>query len=85
MRFWPYPTSIVGVLAREIFAKNLHRERTRQKLTQEQLSESSGLYRSEVSRLEKCERDPQLATIEKLAIALDVTAGQLVEGIPQLS
>jgi transcriptional regulator with XRE-family HTH domain len=73
------------VSASKIFANNLRRERRRLKLTQEQLSEFSDLDRTEVSRLEKGKRDPQLATIEKLAIGLKVPAGQLLDGIPQLS
>jgi len=35
-----------------------------------------------VSRLERCQRDPRLATIVKLARALGVPPARLLDGIP---
>lgn len=68
--------------ARETFGANLKRERTRLKLTQESLGELSDLDTTEVSRLERAERDPRLTTIVKLARGLGVPPMRLLDGIP---
>jgi transcriptional regulator with XRE-family HTH domain len=68
--------------AREIFAGNLRRERLRLHLTQEALGFRCDLNMTEVSRLERSQRDPRLATIVKLARALGIPPAQLLEGIP---
>ncbi len=68
--------------AREIFAQNLLRERKRLKLSQEALGFLCELNMSEISRLERARRDPRLATIVKLANALDIPPAQLLHGIP---
>jgi transcriptional regulator with XRE-family HTH domain len=68
--------------ARETFGANLKRERKRLKLSQERVGELSGLNMTEVSRLERAERDPRLGTIVKLAKGLGVAPMQLLDGIP---
>jgi transcriptional regulator with XRE-family HTH domain len=68
--------------ARETFAQNLRTERKRLELSQEALGFRCDLNTSEVSRLERCERDPRLATIVKLARALGVPPAKLLDGIP---
>jgi transcriptional regulator with XRE-family HTH domain len=68
--------------AREIFAANLRRERLRLNLTQEALGFRCDLNMTEVSRLERSRRDPRLATIVKLAHALEIPPAQLLDGIP---
>lgn len=67
---------------REIFAQNLRTERQRLKLSQEALGFRCELNMSEISRLERSRRDPRLATIIKLARALDVPPAKLLDGIP---
>lgn len=67
---------------RETFAYNLRAERHRLKLSQEALGFRCGLNMSEVSRLERSQRDPRLATIVKLARALGVPPAKLLDGIP---
>jgi transcriptional regulator with XRE-family HTH domain len=67
--------------ARATFAANLRRERKRLKLSQEALGECCDLM-SEVSRLERSQRDPRLATIVKLAKALGIPPAKLLDGIP---
>jgi transcriptional regulator with XRE-family HTH domain len=67
---------------REQFAANLRAERKRLKLSQEALGERCDLNMSEVSRLERCARDPRLATIVKLAKALGIPPAKLLEDIP---
>lgn len=68
--------------AREQFASNLRRERKRLKLSQEALGECCALDMSEISRLERSQRDPRLATIVKIARALEVPPAKLLDGIP---
>jgi transcriptional regulator with XRE-family HTH domain len=69
-------------IARQIFAANLRRERQRLKLSQEALGFRCDLNMSEISRLERSRRDPRLATIIKLAHALEIPPAQLLAGIP---
>lgn len=68
--------------ARETFAANLRAERKRLNLSQEALGHRCNLNMSEVSRLERCDRDPRLATIVKLAKALGIPPSKLLDGIP---
>jgi transcriptional regulator with XRE-family HTH domain len=67
---------------RETFARNLRAERRRLELTQEDLGYACNLDTSEVSRLERSQRDPRLATIIKLARALGIPPAKLLDGIP---
>ncbi len=48
-------------------------------LTQEQLAEKAGVSRAYVARLEIGRHDPPLSTLEKLAKALKVKVGRLLE------
>jgi transcriptional regulator with XRE-family HTH domain len=68
--------------ARETFAANLRAERKRLKLSQEALGHCCDLNMSEISRLERSKRDPRLATIVKLARALEIPPAKLLDGIP---
>lgn len=63
------------------FGRNLTRLRRASGLTQEQLASLCELHRSEVSLLERGGREPRLGTIVKLAGALAVDLGALLEGI----
>jgi transcriptional regulator with XRE-family HTH domain len=71
----------VTATAREIFARNLKRERKRLELSQEALGFRCDLNMSEISRLERATRDPRLATIVKLANALSIPPAQLLHDI----
>ncbi|HTU03217.1 MAG TPA: helix-turn-helix transcriptional regulator [Candidatus Sulfotelmatobacter sp.] len=53
--------------------------RDAQGLTQEQLAEKSGLSRAYIGRLEIGRHDPALSTLERLARALKVKVGKLLE------
>lgn len=61
---------------------NLREARERLELTQEQVAERSGVYAGEISRIELGKRDPQISTLERLAKAVEVTPGQLLDGLP---
>jgi transcriptional regulator with XRE-family HTH domain len=58
---------------------NLREARKRRKWTQEDLAERSGVHAGEISRMEAGKRDPQVSTVERLAAALEVPPGQLLE------
>lgn len=68
----------------ERFAVNLRRARTEAGISQEELGYVCDLHRTEVSLLERAGREPRLATIIKLASALNTTPGALCEGISWL-
>jgi transcriptional regulator with XRE-family HTH domain len=59
--------------------ENLREARTKLGLTQEQVAERSGVQAGEVSRIESGKRDPQLSTILKLAKAVELPPGRLLD------
>ena len=71
---------IHGVDAVAQVARNLLRARKRYGLTQEEVSERSGVHPTEISRIENGQRDVQISTIFKLAKAFDLTPGQFIDG-----
>lgn len=48
-------------------------------LSQEQVAERSGVHATEVSRIEAGKRDPRVSTVERLAKAVKLRPGQLLE------
>jgi transcriptional regulator with XRE-family HTH domain len=58
---------------------NLRAARKKLGLTQEQVAERSGVHSTEVSRIEAGKRDPQVSTLRKLAAALEVSPGELLD------
>ena len=65
----------------ERFAVNLRKARVEAGVSQEELGYMCDLHRTEVSLLERAGREPRLATIVKLAGALETTPGELCSGI----
>lgn len=63
------------------FAVNLRRARDDAGLSQEELSERSGLHSTEISRLERGVREPRLGTIVRVARGLGVAPADLLAGI----
>ena len=59
--------------------ENLRAVREKRELTQEQLSERTGVQAGEISRIETGKRDPQVSTVLKLAKGLDLAPGKLLE------
>ncbi|HET6997664.1 MAG TPA: helix-turn-helix transcriptional regulator [Solirubrobacterales bacterium] len=59
--------------------KNLRDARKKLGLTQEQVAERSGVQAGEVSRIEAGIRDPRVSTLEKLAAAVEMKPGQLLD------
>jgi transcriptional regulator with XRE-family HTH domain len=64
----------------ERFAINLRRARAEAGVSQEELGYMCDLHRTEVSLLERAGREPRLATIVKLARAMNVQQAQLRDG-----
>ncbi|MEX2105563.1 MAG: helix-turn-helix transcriptional regulator [Solirubrobacterales bacterium] len=58
---------------------NLRAARQRLKLTQEQVAERSGVHATEVSRIEAGKRDPKVSTLIRLARAVELPPGRLLD------
>jgi transcriptional regulator with XRE-family HTH domain len=65
----------------ERFGENLRRVRHREGLSQEHLAMRASLHRTEVGRLEAGERVCRIDTLIRLAGAMAVLPGELLEGI----
>lgn len=63
------------------FARNVAEARKRARLTQEEVSRRSDVHPTEVSRIENGERDVRVSTVFRLAKALDVRPGELLDGL----
>ncbi len=61
------------------FAQNFKRIRTKKKLSQGDIARASEVHRAYVSGIENGKRNPTLATIQKLAVALGVSADELLK------
>jgi transcriptional regulator with XRE-family HTH domain len=59
--------------------KNLRAARNKLGLTQEQVAERSGVQAGEISRIERGKRDPKVSTLEKLAAAVELPPGRLLD------
>jgi transcriptional regulator with XRE-family HTH domain len=68
----------------ERFAINLRKARGEAGISQEELGYMCDLHRTEVSLLERAGREPRLATIVKLAGALQTAPSELCAGISWL-
>ncbi len=60
------------------FGQRLRQVRLRQEISQEKLGELAGLHRTFVSMVERGERNVTLATVEKLATALQCRMADLM-------
>jgi transcriptional regulator with XRE-family HTH domain len=63
------------------FGKNLARIRKRAGVSQEELGFLASLHRTEIGMLERGVRLPRVDTLLKLAGALEVEPGELLEGL----
>ncbi len=61
------------------FGPKLREARERLGLTQEEVAQRSGVHVTEVSRMEAGKRDPKISTLRKLAKAVEVKPGQLID------
>jgi transcriptional regulator with XRE-family HTH domain len=60
---------------------NLRRIRLERRLSQEELMVRADVHRTQISKYERGEAEPQLETLARLAWALDVSADSLLAGI----
>jgi transcriptional regulator with XRE-family HTH domain len=74
----------LGVSPLERFAANLKAARKERGWSQEELSRQTKLHTTAISKMERANRAPRFPTIVILAEALQVPAGRLFEGIPDL-
>lgn len=58
---------------------NLRAARRKLEMSQEEVAERSGVHATEVSRIEAGKRDPRVSTVERLARAVQLRPGQLLE------
>ena len=65
----------------ERFGENLLRIRQARKLSQENVADRAEIHRTQISMLESGRRQPLLATVVRLAGALDVPVEALFQGI----
>ena len=65
----------------ERFAANMRRLREKRGQSQEAFALSADIHRTEVTKLESGRRDPKLATIVKVAKALEVSLAELLDVI----
>ncbi len=63
------------------FGSNLATHRQRVGVSQEELSFRAALHRTEIGLLERGERVPRIDTLMKLAGALGVNSGELLDGL----
>ena len=61
------------------FGTRLREARERLGLTQEEVAQRSGVHATEVSRMEAGKRDPKISTLYRLAKAVEVKPGQLLD------
>lgn len=64
---------------RRRLALNIRREREAKGWSQEELAHQSSLHRTYVSGLERGVRNPTVTVLEKVAVALKVSAGRLLD------
>lgn len=64
---------------RERLAINLRQLRREKSWSQEAFADEAGLHRTYISDLERGARNPTITVVEKLAAALGVTPGRLLD------
>lgn len=62
-----------------VVGENIVRLRRKRKLTQSELGQRSGIHFTEISRIEHGMRDLRLSTVMRIASALRVRPGRLLE------
>lgn len=62
-----------------VFAENVRRLRKARGLSQEELAEAAGVHRTYIGMLERAEKNVTIYNIERIAIALDVPPGRLLD------
>ena len=63
------------------FGRKVRQERLKQGLSQEELAELAGLHRTYIGMIERAERNITLVNIDRIARALNISAGALLGGL----
>lgn len=64
---------------RQRLARNLRKLRQEAGLSQEAFADQAGIHRTYISDLERGARNPTITVVDKLATALGVNAGRLLD------
>lgn len=64
---------------RQRLARNLRKLRQDAGLSQEAFADQAGIHRTYISDLERGARNPTITVVDKLAVALDVKVGELLD------
>ena len=62
----------------KVFGTNLRSYRTKLNLSQEKIAELSGLHRTYISSVERCQRIISIENIQRIATALNIPAYKLL-------
>lgn len=73
------PVDVPSMDIRERLAKNLRLLRQEKGWSQEAYADEAGLHRTYISDLERGARNPTITVVDKLATALGVTPGRLLD------
>ena len=68
---------------KQVLGKRVKSLRRQAQLSQVDLAERCGIYRTYLSRIESCTANPTLLILVALAEALGVEPGELLEDLPQ--
>lgn len=64
---------------RQRLAANIKAARKAKAWSQEELADRAGLHRTYISGVERCVRNPTITVVERIAVALDMKVGELVD------
>ena len=64
---------------RQRLGRNLRRLRGQKGLSQEAFAHEAGIHRTYISDIERGARNPTITVVEKIALALGVQAGELLD------
>ena len=66
---------------RRRLGRNIRLARDAKGWSQEELADQAGVHRTYISGLERGVRNPTVTVVEKVAVALDVPAGRLLDPV----
>jgi transcriptional regulator with XRE-family HTH domain len=69
---------------KRVVAENIRARRAELGITQEQAAHAAGIHPVEFARAERGVRDLRVSTLVKIASGLEVAAGDLLLGLPDL-
>lgn len=61
------------------FGERVREERQKKSMSQEDLAERAGLHRTYIGMVERAEKNITLKNIQKIAFALEIKAGELID------